>query len=763
MSSKLELLAPAGSLDTFEAAVLHGADAVYVGAPEANARALAKSLTFEEIAAMVAFAHQRKVKVYVAMNSLIKDSELPKIVEMVSVLSDLGVDALIIQDLGLHTLIKKYFPALRVHASTLMGAHNSLAVKQFAVMGFSRVVLAREMRIDEIASVRAASNVELEVFVHGAMCFAYSGMCLFSSFLGGKSGLRGRCVQPCRRRYSWKGAPKGKSQSGYFFSMNDLEGITLLEQLQAAGITSLKIEGRMRNRHYVSHVVQAYRLLIDNKGHDPEISAEAQKLLDSAMGRKTSTGYFTEIGDEKLISWQHSGNVGLFLGGVEAVHDSGMGQVTLKENIRLGDKIRIHYEKSGERESVPVREIFAAGKSLQEAQAGAVVALALTAAISVNDSLYKIDSSEARSGGPAKIPMKPGQFKKIVQECRAKPQIAVIKGLVAAQAKKRKPGSPGKKLVKSAGSIRESKKGRHKGPRFEHAADVGIPWWLRLDNLQLLRQLPQKCEPARIVILLSQETYRQLRSIHFSGDMKKKIIWALPPVILESEIAFYYECILWLGRNGFHDWQVSHIGQVQLFYAIAPILENEKNRIAESRRVSAHKPKGKKNFLSRFSGFNLCGHYSLNVYNIFTLMGLKTCGISYAQISIEADQSLVSDIGLKKTLPAGMTVFGFPQLFISRLAPSVYRYGHTMVSPKGEEFVLGKSGEQTVALPMKPFSLLHFRSQIAESGIDFVVVDLVGGHYKKADFLTLLKSVCTDKKQRFAAAGSTFNYRGTLL
>lgn len=760
--SKLELLAPAGSLDAFEAAVMQGADAIYIGAPEANARALAKSLTLEEIAAMIAFAHQRKVKVYVAMNSLLKDAELPKIIELLAVLQDLGVDALIIHDLGLHTLIKKYFPGFRLHASTLMGAHNSMAVRQFAALGFSRVVLARELRITEIASIRAASTVELEVFVHGAMCFAYSGMCLFSSFLGGKSGLRGRCVQPCRRRYSYKSGGKGRTTAGYFFSMNDLEGISLLDQLQAAGIQSLKIEGRMRNRHYVSQVVRAYRLLLDNPCPDQHVVREAQELLATAMGRKTSTGYFTAGGDEQLISWQHSGNVGLFLGAVEAIDQARRGQVVLREELRVGDKLRVHYEKSGERDSLTVKEILAAGKSVTQATAGDLVALTLTDQVSVRDSLYKIDNSASRSGAAGKLSMKPGQFQKLVQTLLAKPRIAVIKGLVAGQAKKRGPGPIGRKQPGAAGSLRDSKRGRPQGKRAAQTAEVLIPWWLRLDNLRLLRQLPQKCEPARILLLLTKETFVQQRTVNLSGELKRKIIWALPPVILESELEFYSDCISWLGRNGFHDWQVSHLGQVQLLADLGRRLENEKNRLAESRRASPAKLKGKKNPLSRFSGFNLCGHYSLNVFNSFTLLGLKALGVSYAQLTIEADQRLVSDIGLKKHLPAGMTVFCHPQLFISRLAASIYQYGPTLVSPKGEEFVLAKSGEQTVALPSKPFSLLAFRAQLAESGLDFVVIDLVGGKYTKADLLTLLKSVCSDKKQRGVAA-STFNYRGTLL
>lgn len=332
MSSPLELLAPAGSLDVFQAAIDCGADAVYIGAPMANARALARHFTLEEIAAMTDFAHQRGVKLYVAMNSLVREEELAPIIQLLSVLAGIGVDALIIQDLGVYQLARRYFPELRLHASTLMGAHNSVHVRQFADMGFSRVVLARELNLDEIAAAAAANPVEIEVFVHGAMCFAYSGLCLFSSFLGGKSGLRGRCVQPCRRKYSWHGT--GAKGGGYLFSMNDLQGISLIDSLEKAGVRSLKIEGRMRSRQYVGAVVKAYRLALDSPG-DAAAGREAERLLAQAMGRKTTTGYFLPKADEFLITPQYSGNIGLFLGKLGRCRQ-GRAELTLREPLLVG-------------------------------------------------------------------------------------------------------------------------------------------------------------------------------------------------------------------------------------------------------------------------------------------------------------------------------------------------------------------------------------------------------------------------------------------
>jgi len=212
----MELLAPAGNMESFRAAVQAGADAVFVGAPALNARNLARDLRLEEIAAMIHYCREHGLKLYLAANSLAREQDLPQVIETLAILAELQPDALIVQDLGVINIVKDYFPSLPLHASTLMAATNSLAVNAFASMGLERVVLARELTVQEIGIICKKSEIEIEVFIHGAMCFSYSGLCLFSSFLGGKSGLRGRCVQPCRRQYTWesKAGSRGGAKSG---------------------------------------------------------------------------------------------------------------------------------------------------------------------------------------------------------------------------------------------------------------------------------------------------------------------------------------------------------------------------------------------------------------------------------------------------------------------------------------------------------------------------------------------------------------------
>ncbi|MDP2104864.1 MAG: peptidase U32 family protein, partial [Desulfobulbaceae bacterium] len=253
----LELLAPAGSVESFFAAIEAGADAVYCGLKDFSARAKAKNFTIDEMERLAAYAHQEGKQLYVALNTLIKETELPKLIDTLTALAAIPVDALIIQDLGLWRLARTFFPELPLHASTQLTIHNAAGVKMLERMGFSRAVLARELSLTEISAIRGQTSMELEHFVHGALCYSISGHCLFSSYTSGNSGNRGRCGQPCRRRYSAQG------KTGFYFSTSDLSAIALAPKLATAGVMSFKIEGRMKNAEYVSTVVTAYRKVLD--------------------------------------------------------------------------------------------------------------------------------------------------------------------------------------------------------------------------------------------------------------------------------------------------------------------------------------------------------------------------------------------------------------------------------------------------------------------------------------------------------------------
>ncbi len=698
----MELLAPAGTVAAFEAAVDAGADAVYVGAPLLNARALARNFSYEELAAMVAFAHQQGAKVYTAMNSLMKEEELPQGGGNLAVLDGIRKGGLILQDLGVYALAQQLFPRLRLHASTLMVAHNSMAVAQFAAMGFSRVVLARELDLREIGAIRRSNpQVELEVFVHGALCFSYSGLCMFSSYLGGKSGLRGRCVQPCRRRYDYGG--KGRTgASGYFFSMNDLEGLDFLPSLAAAGVHSIKIEGRMRSVHYVREVVRGYRLALDHPG-DAAALAEAHGVLAGAMGRKPSPGYFPGLDAAAIISPYHSGNIGLFLGKIKESGQDGRAQLVLKEGVRVGDRLRLHMEGSGERLAFTLQRLMVGGIAVTEGAAGARVTMELPEPFEVGDTLFKVDVLERRGGKIDKNRIDPARQRQKIASLTNKAFLArLLKPLMA-------------RVVPAS----------HKAGR----ARTGLPLWLRVDDLRFL-QLALPFTPAVLVVELNQQTLGQRKRLPKAlAPYRNNLVWALPAIIEEKRLGFYRQAIDLLWGQGQHRWQIGHLGQMQLF--------------------------------AGRSGLELAGDYSLNILNSMALGVCKGLGMSHWQMSMETDrENLRSTVAQRTGLAMGLTVYGLPPLFTARLTADWFHFGAPLVSPKDETFVLKRKGDVTLALPKEPFSLLGHVGELAAMGMAYGVVDLSLFRPDRREMENLGR-LLTGKGRAAARLGS-FNYLGGL-
>jgi U32 family peptidase len=329
VSHKPELLAPAGSIDSFHAAIEAGADAVYLGLSDFNARLRAKNFTAKTLSFLLPYAHKHNVKLYVTLNTLIKQAELEPVVHTLYQLDQIGVDALIVSDIGLIAIARKHFPRLQLHASTQMAVHNSAGAQAAIGFGLKRVILSRELTIEEIRSIKNRSAVELEVFVHGAFCYCVSGLCLASSFLGGSSGNRGRCTQVCRRKFS---ASAGK---GHYFSPRDLCGVDFLPQFSDMGIASFKIEGRMKSAAYVYAVVNAYRRVIDD-----DISLEeAKELLLRDLGRKKSAFFLGGTRQTGFIDAASPGTGDLIGTVIEADGDRLILDAT--RPLAAGDRIRL--------------------------------------------------------------------------------------------------------------------------------------------------------------------------------------------------------------------------------------------------------------------------------------------------------------------------------------------------------------------------------------------------------------------------------------
>lgn len=289
-----ELLAPAGNLEILKGVIESGADAVYVGGSMFGARAYANNFTEEELLEAIDFAHLRGVKVYLTVNTLIKNSEFSKLYDYLLVYYKRGLDAVIVQDLGVVKAIHEYFPSMEIHTSTQMTVTGADGVRFLSQFGVTRVVMAREVSLAEMKRIHEETGMELEAFVHGALCYSYSGQCLFSSILGGRSGNRGRCAQPCRLPYTVEG-----KKDEYILSLKDMCGIKALDKLHDAGVYSLKIEGRMKQLEYACGVVKYYRRYIDSKKPVSDADYDRIKALGNRCGF-TDRYYFDHNGSDMV-------------------------------------------------------------------------------------------------------------------------------------------------------------------------------------------------------------------------------------------------------------------------------------------------------------------------------------------------------------------------------------------------------------------------------------------------------------------------------
>ncbi len=675
---KPELLAPAGTMDAFDAALEAGADAVYVGVGAMNARAFAKNFTLRDVAAMTRVAHGQGRKIFVALNSLMKEDEIGATVEVLACLNEIGVDALIIQDLGVWRMASAHFPDLNLHASTLMTIHNSAGVLQAERMGFKRVVLAREMTLREIRDVAMATSVELEVFVHGAMCFTYSGLCMFSSFHGGKSSTRGRCVQPCRRQYRWAG------RQGTFFSMDDLNGIEFVQALGHMGISSIKIEGRLKPSHYVASVVRAYRMVLDLPDDAPRPAREAvleqaNQLIAQSLGRPGSTGYFLSSSPRGAVSPTRAANTGQYLGKVVQVREDALvvaGKIIPGE----GDRLRLVDTRHDRQQAFTCRQVRQSGDQGR-------FSLSLPAGWEPRPGnlLFRTDMSKRAAAGHNGhrygLKFSSSMLKRVKKDAR------MVLSSIRAQ----------------TGTTRGT------GARHEHE----VPLWIKVRSVRQLKMV-SGARIRGVIVTVSESTVRAAvggRTQLFQGI---DVVWSLPPVIQEGRLGLYRRLVTTLVHEGYRNFQVGNLGHLHILGEVR--FKGRGRKRSDTGKIRRDAGHGQ--------AFGLYGDYMLNVLNSQAALALVDMGISVPQLSAETDGDNAREAVAHSPCPMLFTLFAWLPLFVSRLDHSSFAHGKPVMSMRDELFYWQRGNGAHVLVGQRPFSLLKRRHELEKMGFSGLIIDI---------------------------------------
>lgn len=524
--STRELLAPAGHVEGFLAAVENGANAVYLGLKQLSARATAVNFTLEELSQLVPFARSRHISVYVALNSLVAAGEVLLTLDLLQALSDLSVDGIIVQDPGMFTLVRQWFPDLKVHASTLMTAHNHAGVNQLERMGAERVVLARELSLQEIEQIAGKTHVDLEIFVHGALCFSYSGMCLASSFRGGNSGLRGRCVQPCRLPFR-----QGRRQ-GYFLSCNDFCALPLIPKLKHLRIASFKIEGRMKSADYIARVVRAYRLVLDASPQEEEDAIDqAREWLNLSPSRRLTTGYLTGDSSRQILTPHRSGSSGLWVATVREISEGGA-SVLLRHALLLGDRLRPESREGKEERFLEVEGLVAGdGTPRTRGEPGESLRLVTSGELMPNTRLFKVGRKPSSSQ-----PL----WKRIRKET-PRPQ-----GF-----RKRYMGSLDGTFLKNSGS-------------GDRQGQEGLIF--KVGEVKALFQALE-LPVTRVILTASPSNLERMAKIRLSRGQRQRFSWSLSPLIAEKQWEYYRAAVDWYSKKGFNDWELNNWSHFELLRA----------------------------------------------------------------------------------------------------------------------------------------------------------------------------------------------------
>ena len=720
-----ELLAPAGNVEALDAAIGEGADAVYLGLKTFNARLRSSNFAWREFEATVESLHKMGRKIYVTVNTVTEERETERLYRFLGYLNKIGPDGLIVQDFGVVRMCQEFFPNLELHASTQMNVASADAANLLSAQGLKRVVVARELGLQEIEKIKQNTNAEIEMFVHGALCVSESGLCQFSSFLGGKSANRGMCTQACRRIYNTN--MYGADKHGYYFSPCDLQLIDHVPELMKLGVDSFKIEGRMKSAEYVGAVTAAYRYVMDHWENDRKGSiAEGHRILSTDFAR-TKTDYwygFNEISDgvdnagQKILNPNQAGGTGIYLGKIKTLRDAtpaekkeyslivknlsedadGVKEVAIQMALLEGgsydpdpgDSIRLHKKDDSGRESHKVRLVKADEKGRRW--------IDVPKGFSQEDSVYLLQTKAMSKRYKRVLPQDLSRYRK-------------------------QPG-PEKLPVLDLTPL-----GKKELDWFPEGTYVEVSTTADAHTVQMLH-------PVRVIIELNNETtYDFLHKDSSEKPLlpysKKMVFIAFDPFAAEGNADEFKKTLSVLLEHGYRNFVVNNLAQIAM-------LRNQKGENVKDLHIVA-------------------GPY-LYTFNRWAVSFLENQNIMAVQMPFENSEKNLSEtfenpVERSRVL---VPVFAYPTLFRMRFKlPKDYDFTF-FADKEGMSFKVNSTSDGSFVMPEAPFSIIEKMEALKSKGWKHLLIDFSKTKTSKAD----LKDLMTIMNRRLHIEGSSkFNWK----
>ncbi|MBN1418773.1 MAG: U32 family peptidase [Planctomycetes bacterium] len=744
-----ELLAPAGDPEAFAAAIEAGADAVYLGLQRLSARARARNFSGAELDRAIAIAHARGRRVYVTLNTVVLQAELRAALRLVAESAARGADAAIVQDLGLARAIAQEVPEIELHASTQLCAHNLEGARSLAALGARRVILARELRLDEVERIVEESPIGIEIFIHGALCFCVSGACLFSSFLGGFSGNRGWCTQPCRRAYEALG------REGHFFSMADLSSIEAIGRIRRMPLAGLKIEGRMKSADYVGRVVRVYRTLLDVPDERlPDAIAEAKESLRGIRVRSYTPGFLGGAASDSLTRPHIPGYTGRFIGKIERAEPAGAAAgakrggggrggagrgrrtgrgpvrrtggtarrpaneaaarahpargprrfaaaVRLREPIATGERLRVQFPDDETGESFRLGAIRIGGRTVRQAPAGARAVIEVPFACARGDLLFRVEHGGA-SGAWEKLSAPPVRSETIARRA-------------------------GRRADALLARLRDE---------IERPATIPLA---ERDHLTVHvasfaghRGVPRAVD--RLLVRLGRRTLHEVGDPGaFHDSVRARLAFSLPAVIFPGEVPDLRAGIARLLALGFLDYEIDNVGHIA---------------IIEDAAREAGVPIGQ-------GGVRFTAGPALYAHNRLALEALARRGSERSVFPLEGDaRTLDRLLASGPPIPIEVVLFAYPALFTTRVELP-FKGGTAIDDARDERFIIHRADGVTCVHSHRPMSLLGRRDVLREKGIRHFRLDLTGTRERAGGLARLIDMY---REGRDATTGKPFNF-----